>query len=134
MSGFMVGRKAEAGGIAKDGAKMVMAVANARVPKVTLIVGGSYGAGNYGMCGRAYSPDFVFTWPSARIGVMGGEQAAGVLAQERYDEEASARFATARLWDDGIVDPADTRYVLGLAFAAASNAGDQQSQYGIFRM
>mmetsp|Transcript_19249 Transcript_19249/g.57158 ORF Transcript_19249/g.57158 Transcript_19249/m.57158 type:complete len:113 (-) Transcript_19249:328-666(-) len=112
------------------------------------------------MCGRAYSPDFVFTWPSARIGVMGGEQAAGVLAQiesekrarenrtwckeeehafrthmqERYDEEASARFATARLWDDGIVDPADTRYVLGLAFAAASNAGDQQSQYGIFRM
>ncbi|GAX80534.1 hypothetical protein CEUSTIGMA_g7972.t1 [Chlamydomonas eustigma] len=166
ITGFMVGKKAEAGGIAKDGAKMVMAVANARVPKVTLVVGGSFGAGNYGMCGRAYSPNFLFTWPSARIGVMGGEQAAGVLAQvesekrsregrawpreeevafkegvqAKYDGEAEATFASARLWDDGIIDPADTRRVLGLAFGAAENAGrrrqtvQQESTFGVFRM
>jgi len=167
ITGFMVGKKAEAGGIAKDGAKMVMAVANAKVPKITLIVGGSFGAGNYGMCGRAYSPNFLFTWPSARIGVMGGEQAAGVLAQVesekrsregrawppeeeaafkegmqvKYDGEAEATYASARLWDDGIIDPADTRRVLGLAFGAAENAGrrsevvqQEATTFGVFRM
>ena len=134
----MVGRRYENGGIAKDGAKMVRAVANANVPKVTVVVGGSFGAGNYGMCGRAYSPNFMFMWPNARIGVMGGEQAAGVLAQveadkwarqgkewpaaeaeafkaavaARYDDEASPYFASARLWDDGVIDPADTRRVV----------------------
>lgn len=161
ITGFMVGRKAEAGGIAKDGAKMVMAVANAKVPKVTLVVGGSFGAGNYGMCGRAYSPSFLFTWPTARIGVMGGEQAAGVLAQvesekrvregrpwpteeahvfrremqAKYETESSATFASARLWDDGVIDPADTRRVLGLSFGAASSAGtSKETQFGVFRM
>ena len=162
ITGFMVGRTAEAGGIAKDGAKLVAAVANAGVPKVTLIIGGSFGAGNYGMCGRAYSPDFLFTWPNARISVMGGEQAAGVLAAveaekrrrdagrpwpaaeeaafrarvaARYDAEGAPLFASARLWDDGVVDPADTRRVLGLALAAAAQAGSRrETRYGVFRM
>ena len=148
ISGFMVGRDYEAGGIAKDGAKMVMAVANAQVPKLTLIVGGSFGAGNYGMCGRAYGPRFLFTWPNARISVMGGEQAASVLATVRrdniegegkqwsaqdeeafkapiraqYEAEGNPYYATARLWDDGIIAPQETRRVLGLAFSVALNA------------
>jgi 3-methylcrotonyl-CoA carboxylase beta subunit len=160
ISGFMVGRKYESGGIAKDGAKMVTAVASARVPKITLIVGGSFGAGNYGMCGRAYSPRFLFTWPNARISVMGGEQAASVLAtvrregieargdawskdeedafkapiRARYEEEGSPYFATARLWDDGIIAPADTRRVLALAFAATLNAPLEETRFGVFRM
>ncbi|KAF6257519.1 carboxyl transferase [Scenedesmus sp. NREL 46B-D3] len=160
ITGFMVGKKYEAGGIAKDGAKMVMAVANAKVPKVTVIIGGSFGAGNYGMCGRAYSPSFMYMWPNARISVMGGEQAAGVLAQvesdkaarkggswpaedeaafkakivERYDSEGSPYFASARLWDDGVIDPADTRRVVGMSLAAALNAPTQDSTYGVFRM
>ena len=159
--GFMVGRDYEAGGIAKDGAKMVTAVACAQVPKVTLIVGGSYGAGNYGMCGRAYSPRFLFTWPNARISVMGGEQAASVLAtvkrdnieasgekwsqieeeefkapiRDQYEEEGNAYYATARLWDDGIIAPTETRRVLGLAFAACLNAPiPERPQFGVFRM
>eukprot|EP00882_Tetradesmus_deserticola_P000776 GHRQ01000847.1.p1 GENE.GHRQ01000847.1~~GHRQ01000847.1.p1 ORF type:complete len:392 (+),score=187.38 GHRQ01000847.1:1454-2629(+) len=160
ITGFMVGKKYEAAGIAKDGAKMVMAVANAKVPKVTVIIGGSFGAGNYGMCGRAYSPSFMYMWPNARISVMGGEQAAGVLAQvesdkaarkggswpaedeaafraqivERYDNEGSPYFASARLWDDGVIDPADTRRVVGMSLAAALNAATQDSKYGVFRM
>eukprot|EP00882_Tetradesmus_deserticola_P000412 GHRQ01000453.1.p1 GENE.GHRQ01000453.1~~GHRQ01000453.1.p1 ORF type:complete len:617 (+),score=294.46 GHRQ01000453.1:211-2061(+) len=160
ITGFMVGKKYEAAGIAKDGAKMVMAVANAKVPKVTVIIGGSFGAGNYGMCGRAYSPSFMYMWPNARISVMGGEQAAGVLAQvesdkaarkggswpaeeeaafraqivERYDNEGSPYFASARLWDDGVIDPADTRRVVGMSLAAALNAPTQDSTYGVFRM
>ncbi|NWG24814.1 MAG: methylcrotonoyl-CoA carboxylase [Pseudorhodoplanes sp.] len=158
--GFMVGRDYEAGGIAKDGAKMVTAVACARVPKITLIVGGSYGAGNYGMCGRAYSPRFLFTWPNARISVMGGEQAASVLATVRrdnieaagktwseveeaefkqpildaYEREGSPYYATARLWDDGIILPSETRRVLGLAFAATLNAKVEETRFGVFRM
>jgi 3-methylcrotonyl-CoA carboxylase beta subunit len=158
--GFMVGREYEARGIAKDGAKMVMAVANAQVPKVTLIVGGSYGAGNYGMCGRAYSPRFLFTWPNARISVMGGEQAASVLAtvkregiegaggtwseieeaefrqpiREQYEAEGNPYYATARLWDDGIIAPSETRRVLGLAFSAALNAPVPETRFGVFRM
>ena len=160
ISGFMVGRDYEAGGIAKDGAKMVMAVANAQVPKVTLIVGGSFGAGNYGMCGRAYGPRFLFTWPNARISVMGGEQAASVLATVRrdniegdgkqwsaqdeeafkapiraqYEEEGNPYYATARLWDDGIITPQETRRVLALAFSAALNAPVRRSRFGVFRM
>jgi 3-methylcrotonyl-CoA carboxylase beta subunit len=160
ISGFMVGRKAEAGGIAKDGAKMVMAVACAQVPKFTVIIGGSYGAGNYGMCGRAFDPRFVWTWPTARIGVMGGEQAAGVLAQikraaldkngepwseadesrfqdtivEQYAREASPYYATARLWDDGIIDPADTRGILAAGLAATLGAPRPETRFGIFRM
>lgn len=160
ITGFMVGKKAEAGGIAKDGAKMVMAVANVKVPKVTVIIGGSFGAGNYGMCGRAYSPNFMYMWPNARISVMGGEQAAGVLAQveadkhgrggtkwpaedeaafkkkitDRYDAEGSPFFASARLWDDGVIDPADTRRVVGMSFAAALNAQVPGTTYGVFRM
>ena len=143
ISGFMVGGKYEAGGIAKDGAKLVTAVATAQVPKVTVLIGGSFGAGNYGMSGRAYSPRFLFTWPNSRISVMGGEQAAIVLAtvhkdaetwsaeeaeafkapiRERYEQEGSPYYATARLWDDGIIDPAQTRDVLGLAFSACLNA------------
>ncbi|CAI5950517.1 unnamed protein product [Closterium sp. NIES-64] len=167
ISGFMVGRAAESAGIAKAGAKMVMAVACAQVPKISLVVGGSFGAGNYGMCGRAYSPNFLFLWPSARISVMGGQQAAGVLAQvekdkrardgtpwgeeeerafkqgiaQRYDSEGSAFFSTARLWDDGIIDPAHSRTVLSLALAA-TQAGMPAShtltgagpRYGVFRM
>ena len=160
ISGFMVGREYEAGGIAKDGAKMVMAVANAQVPKLTLIVGGSFGAGNYGMCGRAYSPRFLFTWPNARISVMGGEQAASVLATVRrenieeegeswsaqdeeafkapiraqYEAEGNPYYATARLWDDGIIAPQETRRVLGLAFSVALNAPMRRSRFGVFRM
>ncbi len=160
ITGFMVGRDYEAGGIAKDGAKLVMAVANAQVPKLTLIVGGSYGAGNYGMCGRAYDPRFMFAWPNARISVMGGEQAASVLATvkrdgmeargeewseieeaefrqpiaERFEEEGKPVYATARLWDDGIIRPRDTRRVLGLALAASLNAPIAETRFGVFRM
>ena len=158
--GFMVGREYEAGGIAKDGAKLVTAVACAQVPKVTLIVGGSYGAGNYGMCGRAYSPRFLFTWPNARISVMGGEQAASVLAtvkrdnieasgaewseieeeefkapiRDQYETEGNPYYATARLWDDGIIAPSETRRVLALAFSAALNAPVEGTRFGVFRM
>jgi len=158
--GFMVGRDYEAGGIAKDGAKMVTAVACAQVPKITVIVGGSYGAGNYGMCGRAYDPRFLFMWPNARISVMGGEQAASVLAtirrdnieaeggkwseveeeefkqpiREQYDDEGNPYYATARLWDDGIIAPAETRRVLALAFAATLNAPIPETRFGVFRM
>ncbi|KAA2238042.1 carboxyl transferase domain-containing protein [Salinarimonas soli] len=160
ISGFMVGRQYEAGGIAKDGAKLVTAVACAQVPKVTLLVGGSFGAGNYGMCGRAYSPRFLFTWPNSRISVMGGEQASSVLATVRrdnmeaegktwapeeeeafkapirakYEEEGSPYYATARLWDDGIILPSETRRVLGLAFSAALNAPVPETRFGVFRM
>ncbi len=158
--GFMVGRDYEAGGIAKDGAKMVRAVACAQVPKITVIVGGSYGAGNYGMCGRAYSPRFLFSWPNARISVMGGEQAARVLAtvrrdnieaaggkwseveeeefkqpiREQYEAEGNPYYATARLWDDGIITPAETRRVLALCLAATLNAPIAETRFGVFRM
>ena len=151
ITGFMVGRKYEAGGIAKDGAKLVMAVANARVPKFTVIIGGSFGAGNYGMCGRAFSPRFLWMWPNARISVMGGEQAAAVLAQvrrdatqkeeafkapirEQYETQGNPYYATARLWDDGIIDPRDTRRVLGLGISAALNAPPEDTAFGVFRM
>jgi 3-methylcrotonyl-CoA carboxylase beta subunit len=156
----MVGGKYEAGGIAKDGAKLVTAVACAEVPKLTVIIGGSFGAGNYGMCGRAYSPRFLFTWPNSRISVMGGEQAASVLAtvkrdameqrgeswsaeeeaafrapvRERYESEGNPYYATARLWDDGIIDPVQTRDVLGLALSATSNAPIPETRFGVFRM
>jgi 3-methylcrotonyl-CoA carboxylase beta subunit len=158
--GFMVGRDYEAGGIAKDGAKMVTAVACAQVPKITLIVGGSYGAGNYGMCGRAYGPRFLFSWPNARISVMGGEQAASVLAtvkrdnieadeakwteaeeeefkaplRDQFEREGNPYYATARLWDDGIIAPSETRRVLALAFSAALNAPVPETRFGVFRM
>ncbi len=155
IAGFMVGKKYEAGGIAKDGAKMVTAVACAQVPKITLIIGGSYGAGNYGMCGRAYSPRFLFTWPNSRISVMGGEQAASVLAtvhraadkwtpeqaeafkapiRQKYEDEGNPYYATARLWDDGIIAPADTRRVLSLALSACLNAPIPDTKFGVFRM
>ena len=156
ISGFMVGGKYEAEGIAKHGAKLVTAVATAQVPKVTVLIGGSFGAGNYGMAGRAYSPRFLFTWPNARISVMGGEQAASVLAtvhrdaakwtakqaeafkqpiREDYEAQGNPWHATARLWDDGIIDPAQTRDVLGLAFAACLNAPiPERAQFGVFRM
>ncbi|MFT7813645.1 methylcrotonoyl-CoA carboxylase beta chain, mitochondrial [Arapaima gigas] len=160
ITGFMVGREYEAGGIAKDGAKMVTAVACANVPKITVIIGGSYGAGNYGMCGRAYSPRFLYMWPNARISVMGGEQAATVLATitkdqraregkeltadqeaamkepivKRFEEEGSPYYSSARLWDDGIIDPADTRLVLGLSLSAALNAPIKRTHFGVFRM
>jgi 3-methylcrotonyl-CoA carboxylase beta subunit len=160
ISGFMVGREYEAGGIAKNGAKMVMAVACAKVPKITLVVGGSYGAGNYGMCGRAYSPRFLFTWPNARVALMGSEQAASVLATVRrdnieaaggkwseveeaefkqpikdaFDEQSDPYFATARLWDDGIIAPSETRRVLALAYSAALNAPVEETRFGVFRM
>jgi 3-methylcrotonyl-CoA carboxylase beta subunit len=160
ITGFMVGQKYESGGIAKDGAKMVTAVACAKVPKFTVIIGGSFGAGNYGMCGRAYSPRFLWMWPNARIGVMGGEQAANVLAQVRrdglerqgkewpaeeeeafkqpiraqYEHEGHPYYASARLWDDGIIDPADTRTVLGLALSASLNAPIEETRFGLFRM
>ena len=157
----MVGREYEAGGIAKDGAKLVTAVSCVNVPKFTVIVGGSHGAGNYGMCGRAYDPRFLFMWPNARISVMGGPQAADVLttikqdqrAREggkpmsdaeveayrapilaKYEEEGSPYYSTARLWDDGVIDPRDTRDVLGLGLAAARNAPAPKKGYGIFRM
>jgi 3-methylcrotonyl-CoA carboxylase beta subunit len=145
ISGFMVGREYEAGGIAKDGAKMVAAVATARVPKLTVIVGGSFGAGNYGMCGRAYDPRFLWMWPNARISVMGGEQAATVMetvgqaevgAQLRaqYERQGQPFFSTARLWDDGVIDPRDTRRVLGLALGACANAPLAERAVPVFRM
>jgi 3-methylcrotonyl-CoA carboxylase beta subunit len=160
IAGFMVGRDYEAGGIAKDGAKMVTAVACAQVPKITVIIGGSYGAGNYGMCGRAYGPRFLFMWPNARISVMGGEQAASVLATVRrdnieaeggswsaeeedafkspvraqYEQEGNPYYATARLWDDGIITPQETRRVLALALSAALNAPVKETKFGVFRM
>jgi 3-methylcrotonyl-CoA carboxylase beta subunit len=160
ITGFMVGRKYEAGGIAKDGAKMVTAVATANVPKFTVIIGGSFGAGNYGMCGRAYGPRFLWMWPNARISVMGGEQAASVLATVRrdgmeargqdwpaaeedafkapiraqYEAQGHPYYASARLWDDGIIDPADTRLVLGLSISASLNAPIEPTKFGVFRM
>jgi 3-methylcrotonyl-CoA carboxylase beta subunit len=152
ISGFMVGRDYEAGGIAKHGAKMVTAVACARVPKLTVVIGGSYGAGNYSMCGRAYSPRFLWMWPNARISVMGGEQAASVLAtvrgemtaeeeerfkapiRQQYEDQGNPYYSTARLWDDGVIDPADTRTVVGLALSVASQAPLESISYGVFRM
>jgi 3-methylcrotonyl-CoA carboxylase beta subunit len=145
ITGFMVGRDYEAGGIAKHGAKMVTAVSSARVPKFTVIVGGSFGAGNYGMCGRAFSPRLLWMWPGARISVMGGEQAATVMTEvgqpetgaelrEQYERQGHPYFATARLWDDGVIDPRDTRHVLGLGLSAAANAPLADVRYGVFRM
>jgi 3-methylcrotonyl-CoA carboxylase beta subunit len=145
ITGFMVGRDYEAGGIAKHGAKLVTAVSTARVPKLTVIVGGSFGAGNYGMCGRAYSPRLLWMWPGARISVMGGEQAATVMTEvgqpeagarlrEQYEHQGRPYYATARLWDDGVIDPRDTRDVLGLALSAAGNAPLADVRYGVFRM
>ena len=160
ITGFMVGRKYENGGIAKDGAKMVTAVATAQVPKITALIGGSFGAGNYGMCGRAYSPRLLWMWPNSRISVMGGEQAASVLAtvrrdgieakgevwsdeeetlfktpiREQYEHQGHPYYATARLWDDGVIDPAQTRRVLGLSLSAALNAPIAQTRFGLFRM
>jgi 3-methylcrotonyl-CoA carboxylase beta subunit len=144
ISGFMVGRDYEAGGIAKHGAKMVTAVSCARVPKFTVVIGGSYGAGNYAMCGRAYSPRFLWMWPNARISVMGGEQAAQVLSsvgdtdpdviREQYERQGNPYYSTARLWDDGVIDPLDTRRTLALALSAAANAPLEPVGYGVFRM
>jgi 3-methylcrotonyl-CoA carboxylase beta subunit len=160
ITGFMVGRKYEQEGIARNGAKMVTAVACARVPRFTVIIGGSFGAGNYGMCGRAYSPRFLWMWPNARISVMGGEQAASVLAtvrkdgmkaagkpwtaeqeealkapiREQYETQGHPYYATARLWDDGVIDPAQTRRVLGLALSASLNAPIEKTEFGVFRM
>jgi|TARA_B100000959_G_scaffold80103_1_gene85342 3-methylcrotonyl-CoA carboxylase beta subunit len=144
ITGFMVGRDAEAGGIAKDGAKLVTAVSCVPVPKFTVIIGGSHGAGNYGMCGRAYDPRFLFMWPNARISVMGGEQAASVLStvgnsdpdeiRAKYEEESNPYYSTARLWDDGVIDPRDTRDVLGLCISASLNAPMPDTGYGVFRM
>ena len=144
ITGFMVGKEYEAGGIARDGAKLVMAVACADVPKFTVVTGGSFGAGNYGMCGRAYSPRQLWMWPNARISVMGGEQAATVLTmvgdadpdeiRAKYEAEGNPYYSTARLWDDGIIDPLDTRRVLALGIAAALNAPIPESSFGIFRM
>jgi len=160
ITGFMVGKQYEASGIAKHGAKMVNAVSNVNVPKFTILIGNSYGAGNYGMCGRAYDPNFLFMWPTARISVMGGEQAAGVLAQvkrsqkelagenwseveeeafkqptlDKYELQGHPYYASARLWDDGVIDPADTRKILGLAISASLNKTIEESQYGVFRM
>ena len=142
--GFMVGRDAEAGGIAKDGAKLVTAVSCVPVPKFTVIIGGSHGAGNYGMCGRAYDPRFLFMWPNARISVMGGEQAASVLStvgnadpeaiREKYERESNPYYSTARLWDDGVIDPRDTRDILGLCISSSLNANLPDNKYGVFRM
>jgi 3-methylcrotonyl-CoA carboxylase beta subunit len=144
ITGFMVGQEYEAGGIARDGAKLVMAVANAKVPKFTVIVGGSFGAGNYAMCGRAYEPRQLWMWPNARISVMGGEQAATVLAmvgdadpdeiRAKYEREGSPYYSTARLWDDGIIDPLDTRRVLALGLSASLNAAIPETTFGVFRM
>ncbi|MDS4030863.1 MAG: carboxyl transferase domain-containing protein, partial [Candidatus Contendobacter sp.] len=160
ITGFMVGRKYENGGIAKDGAKMVTAVSTVGVPKITLLIGGSFGAGNYGMCGRAYSPRFLWMWPNSRISVMGGEQAASVLATVRrdgieaaggtwskdeeeafkapiraqYEEQGHPYYATARLWDDGVVDPAQSRRILGLSLSATLNAPIAPTRFGLFRM
>src|SRR6185437_10260502 len=159
ITGFMVGRRAEAGGIAKDGAKLVTAVACAQVPKLTVIIGGSYGAGNYAMCGRAYSPRLLFQWPNARISVMGGEQAASVLAtvkrgqlegsggdwpaeeeeafkrpiREQYERQGHPYYATARLWDDGVIDPLETRRILGLSLDAVRNAPEEETRFGLSR-
>ena len=160
IAGFMVGRKYEAGGIAKEGAKMVVAVATAAVPKITVVIGGSFGAGNYAMCGRAYSPRFLWMWPNAQIGVMGGQQAASVLTRVRrdsleargvarspeddeafetsirdqYERQSHPYYASARLWDDGVIDPADTRRVLGLTLSASLNAPIEETRFGLFRM
>jgi 3-methylcrotonyl-CoA carboxylase beta subunit len=150
ITGFMVGREYEAGGIAKHGAKMVTAVACARVPKLTVVIGGSFGAGNYSMCGRAYSPRFLWMWPNARISVMGGDQAASVLAavakegtdvealqaqvRDQYERQGNPYYSTARLWDDGVLDPLDTRRAVGLALSACANAPLEPVSYGIFRM
>jgi 3-methylcrotonyl-CoA carboxylase beta subunit len=160
ITGFMVGSKHEAEGIAKHGAKLVTAVACANVPKVTVIIGGSYGAGNYAMCGRAYEPRFLWMWPNARIAVMGGEQASSVLAQvqaakrkregttwteadekafkapflEQYAKQSSAFYSSARLWDDGVIDPVATRKIVGMSFAIALNAPIQPTKFGLFRM
>ncbi len=144
ITGFMVGAEYEAGGIARDGAKLVMAVANARVPKFTVVTGGSFGAGNYAMCGRAYEPRQLWMWPNARISVMGGEQAATVLSmvgdvdedaiRAKYEEEGNPYYSTARLWDDGIIDPLDTRRVLALGLTAALNAPIPETTFGVFRM
>lgn len=160
ITGFMIGRDAETGGIAKHGAKMVTAVSCAQVPKLTVIIGGSYGAGNYGMCGRAFSPRFLFMWPNARISVMGGEQAANVLATiqkdqreregkrfteeeemrlknriiSKFESEGSPYYSSARIWDDGVIDPIDTRKVLGLSLSAALNATIKPTNFGVFRM
>ena len=160
ITGFMVGKKYETGGIAKDGAKMVTAVSCAKVPKFTVVIGGSFGAGNYGMCGRAFNPRFLWMWPNARISVMGGEQAASVLAsvkrdgieakggrwtadeeeafkspiRQQYEDQGNPYYATARLWDDGVIDPKDTRMVLGLGLSAAMNAPIEKTDYGVFRM
>jgi 3-methylcrotonyl-CoA carboxylase beta subunit len=160
ISGFMVGKDYENRGIARDGAKLVTAVACATVPKLTVVIGGSFGAGNYGMCGRGYDPRFLWMWPNARISVMGGEQAATVLAtvrrdrieaeggewsaadeeafkkpiRDQYETQGSPYYSTARLWDDGIIDPVDTRRVLGLALAATSYAEPEPVNYGVFRM
>ena len=160
ITGFMVGRKYENGGIAKDGAKMVTAVATVQVPKITTLIGGSFGAGNYGMCGRAYSPRFLWMWPNSRISVMGGEQAASVLStvrrdgieakggswsaeeeeafkapiRDQYEAQGHPYYATARMWDDGVVDPAQTRRVLGLSLSASLNAPIQPTKFGVFRM
>jgi len=160
ITGFMVGKKYEHAGIAKDGAKMVTAVACSHVPKFTVIIGGSFGAGNYAMCGRGYQPRFLWMWPNARISVMGGEQAASVLAtvrrdgieasgktwpkqeedafkapiREQYERQGHPFYATARLWDDGVIDPVDTRRVLGLAISASLNAPIDQQRFGVFRM
>lgn len=160
ITGFMVGKKYETGGIAKDGAKMVMAVACAKVPKFTMIVGGSFGAGNYGMCGRAYSPRMLYMWPNAKISVMGGDQAAGVLAtvqrdnieaagkewsaeaeeefkapiRAQYEHQGHAYYSSARLWDDGIINPANSRDMLGLSLSATLNAPIEKTDFGVFRM
>jgi acetyl-CoA carboxylase carboxyltransferase component len=160
ITGFIIGKEYEHRGIAKDGAKMVHAVANANVPKMTVVIGGSYGAGNYGMCGRAYDPRYMFMWPNARISVMGGEQAASVLAQvkkqqaarhgqklsaddiaaikdpvlAKYEVESSAYYASARLWDDGVIDPRSTRQVLAMALASTLHHEWDKTNFGIFRM
>jgi propionyl-CoA carboxylase len=160
ITGFMVGKAYEHGGIAKDGAKLVMAVACAQVPKLTVVIGGSYGAGNYGMCGRAFGPRLLFMWPNARISVMGARQAAETLLTvrldalrargedldedsrtaftqpivERYEHEGAASYSTARLWDDGVIDPRDTRRVLALGLAAAARAPIPEPRFGVFRM
>lgn len=160
ITGFMIGKRYENEGIAKNGAKLVTAVATAKVPKITMVVGGSYGAGNYGMCGRAYSPNFLYLWPNAKTSVMGGEQAANVLATvqreniegegktwsaeeeakfkqpilDKYEKESHAFYSSARLWDDGIIDPVQSRKILGLSFAAASKNGPTPTKFGVFRM
>jgi len=143
ITGFVVGKKYEHGGIARDGAKLINAVANASVPKFTIVIGGSFGAGNYAMAGRAYDPHFLFMWPHSRISVMGGEQASGVLKTigsesgdllKQFDEESSAYYSSSRLWDDGIIDPADTRKVLAMAISVSLNRPFGEPRYGVFRM